>query len=74
MGYAAVWKDLCYTGSDYRLKRAAQTAARYTPQQLRAALEILVGLDTALKSSPVDRTVLLQTALSELCGLQRGRE
>lgn len=74
VGYAAVWKDLRYTGSDYRLKRAAQTAARYTPQQLHAALEILVGLDTALKSSPVDRTVLLQTALSELCGLQRGRE
>jgi DNA polymerase-3 subunit delta len=71
VGYAGVHKDLQYTGSDYRLKRASQTAARFSPQQLRSALEILIGLDTALKSSPLDNAVLLQTALSELCGIAR---
>lgn len=71
VGYAGVFKDLQYTGSDYRLKRASQNAARFSPQQLRQALEILIGLDTALKSSPLDNAVLLQTALSELCGLAR---
>ncbi len=71
VGYAGVFKDLQYTGNDYRLKRASQNAARFSPQQLRAALELLVELDTALKSSPLDNSVLLQTALSELCGLAR---
>lgn len=73
IGYAAVWKELGYTGkSDYRLKRAGQTAARYSPQALQNALEILVRLDSALKSSPIDQNVLLQTALCELCALPRG--
>ena len=71
VGYAGVFKDLQYTGNDYRLKRASQNAARFTPQQLRSALEILIELDTALKSSPLDNAVLLQTALSELCGIAR---
>ncbi len=71
VGYATVFKELQYTGNDYRLKRASQNAARFSPQQLRQALELLTELDTALKSSPLDNTVLLQTALSELCGLVR---
>ncbi len=74
VGYAQVWQDLGYTGkSNYRLKRAGQTAARYTPQALRQALALLAQLDVDLKSSPVDRAVLLQTALSELCSLPRAR-
>lgn len=73
IGYATVWKEFGYTGkSDYRLKRAGQTAARYSPQALQNALEILVRLDSALKSSPIDQNVLLQTALCELCALPRG--
>lgn len=71
VGYAGVFKDLQYTGSDYRLKRAAQNASRFSARQLRSALEILVELDTSLKSSPLDNAVLLQTALSELCGIAR---
>ncbi len=70
VGYAQVFKDLGYTGSDYRLKRAGQTAARYTPAQLQTALDILNKLDTDLKSSPVDNAVLLQTALARLCSVR----
>ena len=71
VGYAGVFKDLQYTGNDYRMKRALQNAARFSPSQLRQALSILIELDTSLKSSPLDDAVLLQTALSELCSLAR---
>lgn len=64
--YTAVHKDFAYKGSDWRLKRAAGTASRYSRRQLERCLEILLALDEKLKSSPADRTVLLQTALSEL--------
>lgn len=64
--YAAVHKDFGYRGSDWRLKRSAETAARYTLRQLERILEILLALDEKLKSSPADRTVLLQAALSEI--------
>ena len=51
--YSAVFKDFGYKGSDYRLKRSAQTAAGYTLPQLRACLGILLELDQALKGQPV---------------------
>ena len=35
--YSAVHKDFGYKGSDYRLKRSAETAAHYTLPQLRPA-------------------------------------
>ncbi len=73
IGYGQVFKDLGYTGSDYRLKRAGQNASRYTPAQLRTALDILNRLDADLKSSPIDKPVLLQTALARLCGLRAAR-
>lgn len=70
-GYAQVFRELNYTGKEYRLQRAGQTGARYTPAQMATALDLLAQLDFSLKSSPVDSTVLLQTALSELCSLTR---
>lgn len=65
-GYSAVFQDFGYKGSDYRLKRSAETAAHYTLPQLEGCLDILAELDKGLKSSPVDKQTLLETALCRL--------
>lgn len=50
--YSAVFKDFGYKGSDYRLKRSAETASHYTLGQLEACLQVLLDLDKSLKASP----------------------
>ena len=64
--YGQVHKDFGYRGSDYRLKKSAETASRYTLGQLNQCLDILLELDKDLKGSPVDKAVLMQTALCQL--------
>ena len=64
--YSAVFKDFGYKGSDYRLKRSAQTAVGYTLPQLKACLDILLELDKNLKGQPVSPQILLETALCRL--------
>lgn len=64
---AAIHKDFGGKGSDYRMRKAGENAARYTRAQLKGILNTLLELDTALKSSSSDGAVLLETAL---CGLK----
>lgn len=64
--YSAVFRDFGYRGSDFRLKRSAENAAHYTLAQLESCLSILAELDKGLKSSPVDKQLLLETALCRL--------
>lgn len=64
--YSAAFKDFGYKGSDYRLKKAGESASGYTKKQLLQILEILLQLDTKLKSTRADKTALLQTALCEI--------
>ena len=64
--YSAVFQDFGYKGSEFRLKRSAQTAAGYTLPQLTTCLEILLELDQALKSQPVNPQILMETALCRL--------
>ena len=64
--YSTVFKDFGYRGSDYRLKRSAETAAHYTLPQLEACMQVLLELDKSLKSQPVDDGVLMETALCRL--------
>ena len=52
--YSTVFKDFGYKGSDYRLKRSAETASHYTLGQLETCLQVLLDLDKSLKSQPVD--------------------
>ena len=59
-------QDFGYRGSDYRLKRSAETAAHYTLPQLEACMQVLLELDKSLKSQPVDDGVLMETALCRL--------
>ena len=71
--YSAVFKDFGYKGSDYRLKRSAETASHYTLGQLEACMQVLLDLDKSLKSQPVDDQVLLETALCRLAMAGSGR-
>ena len=71
--YNAVHKDFGYKGSDYRLKRSAETAAHYTLPQLEACLQVLLELDQSLKSQPVAAQTLLETALCRLALAGSGR-
>lgn len=66
VSYTALHKMFAYTGSDYRLKKAGETAANYSKKQLKAIIEVLLQLDVKLKSSIVDKTLLLQTAICEI--------
>lgn len=67
MHYSQVFKDFGYKGSDYRLKKSGETAARYTLAQLEACLDILAELDDGLKGGcPTAPQVQLQTALCRL--------
>mgnify|MGYP002515692998 CR=1 FL=1 len=64
--YSTVFKDFGYKGSEYRLKRSAETASHYTLGQLEACMQVLLDLDKSLKSQPVDEQVLLEAALCRL--------
>lgn len=66
--YSQVHKDFGYKGSDFRLKKSSEAAARYTQAQLARCLDVLLELDKNLKSSPVNGAVLLQAALCQLAG------
>ena len=63
---ATVMKDFGYRGSDWRLRKAGESAAKYTRTQLEHILTILTRLDAALKSSAADGAALLETALCEI--------
>ena len=70
---ATVFKEMGYKGNPYRLEKAKESAARYTPAQLERSLLCLADLDKALKSSALpDKGVLLEAALGNL--LQIGGE
>ncbi|MGN0707929.1 MAG: DNA polymerase III subunit delta [Faecalibacterium sp.] len=71
--HKTVFKDFGYKGSDYRLKRSAETAAHYTLSQLEACLQVLLELDKSLKSQPVDAQILLESALCRLTLAGSGR-
>ena len=64
---------ISYKGSDYRLKRSAETASHYTLGQIEACLQVLLELDQSLKSQPVEEQILLETALCRLAMAGSGR-
>lgn len=73
--YQAVHKDFHYTGSDYRLKKAADAGRNFSREQLKESLQILQELDEGLKRSPVSAQIQMETALCRLVNVvkQRGR-
>ena len=71
--YGTVFKDFGYKGSDYRLKRSAETASHYTLGQIENCMQVLLELDQSLKSQPTDDQILLETALCRLAMAGSGR-
>ena len=71
--YSTVFKDFGYKGSDYRLKRSAETASHYTLGQIENCMQVLLELDQSLKGQPVDAQTLLETALCRLAMAGSGR-
>ena len=71
--YGTVFKDFGYKGSDYRLKRSAETASHYTLKQIENCMQVLLELDQSLKGQPVDAQILLETALCRLALAGSGR-
>ncbi len=71
--YSTVHKDFGYKGSDYRLKRSAETASHYTLTQLENCMHVLLELDQSLKSQPTNAQTLLETALCQLAMAGSGR-
>ena len=71
--YSTVFKEFGYKGSDYRLKRSAETASHYTLGQIENCMQILLELDQSLKSQPVSAQTLLETALCRLAMAGSGR-
>lgn len=68
---AEIARDFGYKGSDYRLKKARENAARYPAGRLEEAILLLAELDKALKSSALpDKSLLLQAALARLIQLR----
>ena len=71
--YSTVFKDFGYKGSDYRLKRSAETASHYTLGQIENCMQVLLELDQSLKRQPTEDQILLETALCRLAMAGSGR-
>ncbi len=67
--YAQVHKDMHYTGSDWRLKKSGERAAKYSLEKLEQVLFVLSTLDRSLKSSSVANRTLLENALTEIISI-----
>ncbi len=68
-GTMAIHKDFGGSEKDrkeYRVRKAGEAASRYTNAQLEEILNVLLELDMSLKSSSVEKDVLLQTAMCEI--------
>jgi DNA polymerase-3 subunit delta len=58
--------DFQYKGKEFRLKNAERDLRRMNIEYLRACLEIMIETDAALKSSRVDRRVLMEEMFARM--------
>lgn len=63
-----------YRKGDRKVSIAVSRQRDYTKRQLEAILELLYRLDIDLKSSPVDRALLLEQALVEIAAVRDAAE
>ena len=67
LGPAQVFTDMGYKGSEYRLRKAQENAARYSTPALEKGVLALAQLDLSLKSNPLsDKSSLLYAAVEQL--------
>lgn len=55
-----------YKGKEFRMRNAMRDCSRFSMPQIRACVEILAEADRKLKSSRVDKRILLETALGKM--------
>ena len=68
-GSEELYKEFHYSGSPYRIKASMDAAQRYSAEQLDQCIEILLEADLAIKQTPVDVEVILQTAFCRLAAV-----
>ena len=68
-----LYKEFHYSGSPYRIKASMDAARRYSTEQLDQCIEILMEADLAIKQTPVDAEVILQTAFCRLAAVRVSR-
>ncbi len=71
--YNEVFKDFGYKGKDYRLKKALDASRGYNLKQLEKCVQISLQTDKSLKSQPVSKQVLLETAVCSLAAARQMR-
>lgn len=64
--------DLGYRGREWRLRNAARDCARLSRQTLINSLEVLAKADMKLKSSRVDKRLILEQTAAQLIALSKG--
>ncbi len=71
--YSEVFKDFGYKGKDFRLKKALDASRGYSLSQLEKCIDILLQTDKSLKSQPVSKQILLETAVCSLAAMRQVR-
>ena len=61
-----------YRGREFRLKNAVRDGKRLSDKALAESIVLLADTDTAMKSAPGDRRIMLEQAVVELILLARG--
>ncbi len=69
--YSTVFKDFGYKGSDYRLKKASEVAAKISGRKISQIIKLLLQADLKLKSTAADRDIVLYRYLLDVSRLAR---
>ncbi len=72
--YKNVFKDFGYKGSDYRLKKATELANKLSRKKISMVISLLIESDKKLKSSQVERNILLYRYILEILVILQGRD
>lgn len=61
-----------YKGREFALKIAARDCAKLTEKQLRLSVDAIIDTDIKLKSTAIDKKLLLEELIAKLIIISRG--
>ncbi len=67
--YGMVFKDFGYKGSDYRLKKSSEISVRLNRKKIVAIIKLLNEADLQLKSTSVERDIVLYRYLFDISNI-----
>lgn len=73
MGYDDVAAHFNYRGREFALRNASRDCASLSEKQLRASLDVIADTDLKLKSTAVDKRVLIEEMIVKLMMIAGGR-